>query len=115
MDQHDFTVIRGDDFEKVTILGTGWEEQIEDAVSYTGRLVFREMQDDDAADLHICTSVAEPVEDPRFGGDCILFTWTMTPAETQALPPMDLVAYAEITDGADYVKRLYNSEVFIRD
>jgi len=113
MSQLDFTVIRGDHFERLSFVT--WPEVIEDPGTYTGRLVFREAQDDDAADLHICTSPVEIVDDPRFGGDIALFTWTMTPAETQALPQVDIVAYAEVTDGADYVRRAYDSKVKIRD
>jgi len=113
--QHDFTLVRGDDFTHRTMLSTGWEDVIENPLTYTGRFVFREDQDDSLTDLHVATSPVEIVNDPRFGGDCALFTFSLTPAETQALPAYDIVSYVEITDGADYVRRGYNSKVKIRD
>lgn len=115
-DRVDFTVIRGDDFELSVALSEGWEEIVENPAGYVARLVFREEQDDALTPLLTIEVEPEPVLPVEPYGASLMAFFIATPAQTQALPDWDIVAYAEVkNDAGTWVRRLFNSRVSMKD
>lgn len=105
-------LIRGDSFELYAGLAKGWDDLAEDPGAYQGRLAFREMHDDNLPVLVASTSPLIMADDVRFPDMFYVLHFTLSPAETQSLPPSPLVAFAELralTGG--YVRRLFNAKV----
>lgn len=108
----DIKLTRGDSFELYTGLAHGWDNVEADPTAYQGRLAFREMQDDTLPILVASTSPLIAAEDLRFPDMRFVLHFTLTPTQTQSLPPFSLVAFAELrTLTGSYVRRLFNARV----
>ena len=114
--RHDITVIRGDTRTLFVGLSGGWANIADDPSLYRGRLVFRERQDDNLPDILAVEAEPEPYSDPANQALRWMLNFTMTPAETEALPTYSIVHFCEIrtTDGA-FVQRLFEGRVRQRD
>lgn len=115
-ERYDIHLIRGDSFTLTVGLGPNWSGTVDDADLYSGRLVIRAVQSDSAPELLVMTSPIEATSDPRYGDAVGLITFEATSQQTQALPPQDLVCFAEIT-GTDglYVRRVFAGRARVED
>lgn len=115
---NDLCIIRGDGFEQNIGLGIGFDEVVADPADYQARMVFRLEQDDSFAPLleltatpEIVVELPESATDPR-----VLFTFTATPAQTQALPAYNHVFYVElVTVPGGVPRRLFQGAVDVHD
>lgn len=107
----DCKIVRGDPFARTVILTRGYEDVHDDPEGYAVRMVFRKLQRDDMAPLLTLTASLELDAPARAAAELVA-----TPAETQALPAYDIVAYTELVKLADDApRRLFNSTVRIVD
>lgn len=116
MSSIEIEVIRGDTFQQSVLLRDGFEELVDDRLSFRGRLAFRIDQDDTLPDLLSVEVVPEIVQDQCNEPPYPSLHFTIAPSQTQALPPYAIVAYCEVrrTDGT-VVSRLYNARVEMSD
>ncbi len=115
--QYDFCLIRGDSFSLDVALTKAYSEVYENPNDWVANLVFREHQDDDLIPYLTLTAVPEVDPDPLPDEPPISIRFSAPPADTEALPDWDIVAFCEIVraapDGA--VHRLFNSDVGVSD
>lgn len=111
--RHDIKIIRGDSLSLLVGLAEGFDIDIAD---WTGRFVLREDQDDALPDIYEKTITLVAEEDPRFPNLAGVADVTMTPLETQELPPYDLVCFFELRNtSSTLVRRLFQGKAEIGD
>lgn len=112
--RHDTNVIRGNSFKFYMTLAENWST---DYLDWTGRLVIREQQQDELSDLFIVSSAIDPGDIPTSYPTAIgSLTFNMTPTQTQALPPYDLVYFIELRNPGDSeIERLIQGRVEVTD
>jgi hypothetical protein len=121
INQYDFGIIRGDAFKRDVALSSAYAEVLENPTDFIANLVFREYQDDDV--MPYLTLTATPVvnPDPLPNEPPVVFYFSAAPAETQALPDWEHVAYCELVyippapPSTPVPKRLFNSKVRVSD
>lgn len=102
-------------------LSDAYVEVIADPASYQMNMVFRESQDDGVTPYLTLTAPAVVNPTPLPGDPSVLFSFAATPTETQALPDWDIVSYTELVftgvsaPPADFIRRMFNSEVSVND
>lgn len=115
--RHNFTVIRGDSQQLIVGLAEAWVEVLESPSDFIARLVLKDAPDDNLParlTVNVTPEIVTPVP-----GDVqapVLFTFTLSPAQTQSLPAWDLVGYVELrTTDDNYVNRLLDCRVTVKD
>lgn len=116
--KRDIEIVRGDSFELDVALASGFDEVVSNSDVYTARLCMRLEQDDALPVLLQIEAAPELVlgaeETPPCSWDTVYFTFRADAAATAALPPYDLVYYAELV-GPDGPMRLFQGKVKITD
>jgi hypothetical protein len=109
---HDIKMIRGDNFSLRLVL-----EMPPDAPPDTRvRLAVRIAQSDDVPNLLEMVSDLTPAVDAPFPGAFSRAEVSATPEQTQALPPINLWYFCEMTNPTgSYVERQFQGRVLISD
>ena len=121
IDEYDFLLIRGDVFHLDMGLTLSFVDVFENPEAYVAKLVLRDDQDDTLTPRLTLTATPEVESiDPGVSSPpaaVVMFRFTASAAETQALPQWNLVGYAELRTavGDTVIERLFNSRVTVGD
>lgn len=117
VNQVDVDVIRGDIFAMDVGFDERWTEIGEDPAGFVGKMVFRDDQDDSLTPHLTLQATPEPVVNPKIGAPQVYMAFTASAAQTQSLPPDNIVGYVEVSPVAspDESRRLFNMKVRMAD
>lgn len=107
----DMAVTRGSRLDHVCVLRQGFPEIVQNPALFRGRLVFRELQDDDVPEIFAVSATPEVALDPECGSNTVTLAFTVAGSLTQILPSYDIVGFVEVVETGVDTQRLYNLRV----
>jgi len=115
---YDIDITRGTNFDFDVALTAAYTEIIAAPASWQAKLVLRADQDDSLTPFLTLTAAPEILSAPLYGECPIIFRFSATNAQTQALPDYDIVHFVELWSVGlvpSVIKRLFQGKVRISD